>query len=147
MPFVSLTVSSHYMQLWFTFCETYVYVSVNSFFSCGCSVYSFSFYGNLGTLPWCFEKTADCHICIETFNKGSVFFFFTGILKIQDDFFIYYVVILKFLLKVICAMLNIYIFMQNIFISPVFLRCSFFQYLVIFYLEYLIDFLLLRRCY
>ena len=76
MPFVSLTISSHYMQLWFTFCETYVYVSVNSFFSCGCSVYSFSFYGNLGTLPWCFEKTADCHICIETFNKGSVFFFY-----------------------------------------------------------------------
>ena len=38
-------------------------------------IFFFFFYGNIQNLPWSFEKTADRHVCIETFNKGSGGFF------------------------------------------------------------------------
>ena len=44
------------------------YIYINNFF-CGCSVYYFSFYCNLTNLSWLHVKTADHHLCVETFKK------------------------------------------------------------------------------
>ena len=64
------------------------------FITCYCNYKVWNNLGNLKNLPWSFEKTADRHVCIETFNKCSGFFwkyllilnFFTRILNNQDDF-------------------------------------------------------------
>ena len=54
------------------FCDDNVISSLPEIFiTCYCNCKVWNNLGNLKNLPWSFEKTADCHVCIETFNKCS----------------------------------------------------------------------------